>query len=355
VNIRPLKNQRGEVTGAINCFYDITERKQAEEATRDILARFQVLADNIPTLCWTANADGWIFWFNRRWYEYTGTTPQSQEGWGWASVHDPEALPAVMERWKASIATGQPFEMVFPLKGADGVFRPFLTRIVALRDEEGRIVQWFGTNTDITNERKAEERQHFLMNELAHRGNNLMAVIQSIVSRSLSGTRPLTEAREVLTQRIQALARSQSVLVTEGFIGVPVAQIIRLEFEAFSDQVKAVGPDMMLNPRVAQTFALLVHELATNATKYGALSRPDGQVAIHWSIEGAGAEARFKFQWQERHGPPVSPPTHQGFGRTVLEKAVAQDFGEEPTIRFEPEGLSYEIDARLSVVAVGSS
>jgi two-component sensor histidine kinase len=134
-----------------------------------------------------------------------------------------------------------------------------------------------------------------------------------------------------------------------------VTQIIRLEFEAFSDRVKAVGPDVMLNPRVAQTFALLVHELATNATKYGALSRPDGQVAIHWSIEGAGAEARFKFQWQERHGPPVSPPTHQGFGRIVLEKAVAQDFGEEPTIRFEPEGLSYEIDARLSVVAVGSS
>jgi two-component sensor histidine kinase len=209
--------------------------------------------------------------------------------------------------------------------------------------------------SEISERKQAEERQHFLLNELAHRGNNLLALIESIAFRSLSGTRSLTEAREVLTQRIQALARSQLVLVTEGFVGAPVAEIIRLEFEAFSDRVEAVGPDVMLNPRVAQTFALLVHELATNATKYGALSRPDGKVAIHWSIEGAGAEARFKFQWQERDGPPVAPRTYQGFGRIVLEKAVEQDFGEEPTIRFEPEGLSYEIDARLSVVAVDSA
>ena len=137
------------------------------------------------------------------------------------------------------------------------------------------------------------------------------------------------------------------MLIAEGFEGASVAEIVRLEFEAFSDQVKAVGPDVMLNPRVAQTFALLVHELATNATKYGALSRPDGQIAIHWSIEGAGAEARFRFQWQERDGPPVVPPTRQGFGRILLERAAAQEFG-APKVRFAPEGLSYEIDAPLS-------
>jgi len=105
------------------------------------------------------------------------------------------------------------------------------------------------------------------MNELAHRSKNLLAVITSIANRSLSGTRSLTEAREVLTHRIQALARSQSALLTGGFEGAPIAEIIRLEFEAFSDQVKSVGPDVLLNPRVAQTFALVVHELATNATK----------------------------------------------------------------------------------------
>lgn len=202
---------------------------------------------------------------------------------------------------------------------------------------------------------QVEARQDFLMDELAHRGKNLLAVVQSIMSRSLSGVRSLAEAREVLTHRIQALGRSQSVLATGGFFGAPVAEIIRLEFEAFSDQVKAVGPDLIVNPRIAQTLALLVHELATNATKYGALSRPEGNVAIRWAIEGEGPEARFKFQWQERNGPPVAPPTRQGFGRIVLEKAVAQDFKDQPTMRFDPGGVSYEINARLSVVAVGDT
>jgi two-component sensor histidine kinase len=108
-----------------------------------------------------------------------------------------------------------------------------------------------------------------------------------------------------------------------------------------------------LNPRVAQTFALVVHELATNATKHGALSGPRGHIAIHWSVEGAGTEARFQFRWKELDGPPVVPPTRQGFGRVMLEKAVAQEFGVPAKIDFAPEGLSYEINAPLSVVKAG--
>jgi len=110
----------------------------------------------------------------------------------------------------------------------------------------------------------------------------------------------------------------------------------------------------MLNPRVAQTFALLMHELATNATKYGALSRPDGQVAIHWSIEGAVAEARFKFQWQERDGPPVVPPTHQGLVASYSKRPQHRILVPHRRSDFAPEGLSYEIDAPLSVLAAVS-
>jgi PAS domain S-box-containing protein len=104
-----------------------------------------------------ADADGHIFWYNRRWYEYTGTTPEAVLGWGWQSVHDPEVLPKVVERWKASIATGKSFEMVFPLRGADAVFRPFLTRIVPVRDSSGAIARWFGTNTDIDEQKRTED------------------------------------------------------------------------------------------------------------------------------------------------------------------------------------------------------
>ncbi len=135
----------------------LSERKRTEEALGRSETQFRTLANAIPQLCWMAKGDGWIFWYNDRWYEYTGTTPQDMEGWGWQSVHDPSVLPDVLGRWKGSIASGQPFDMVFPIRGADGVFRPFLTRVVPVRDGDGTIVRWFGTNTDITEERRSEE------------------------------------------------------------------------------------------------------------------------------------------------------------------------------------------------------
>ena len=334
-------------------FKDITEHKRAEAALRESEGRFRAIAENIPQLAWMADGEGNVDWFNRGWLDYTGTTLQQNQGAGWKAVHHPDYVDAVAEKFERHLREGRDWEDTFPLRGKDGSYRWFLSRMNVIRDESGKVMRFFGTNTDITNERKAEERQRLLLNELAHRGRNLLAVIQSIASRSLSGTRSLAEARDVLSQRLHALARSQSALTTAGFEGASMAEIIRLEFEAFSKRVEAVGPDMMLNPKVAQTFALLVHELATNATKHGALSGPDGQVSIRWSIEDAGAVARFRFQWQERGGPPVIPPVRQGFGRTVLEKAAAEDFGALPKISFAPAGLIYEIDAPLSVVAAG--
>jgi PAS domain S-box-containing protein len=120
-------------------------------------SEFRQLADNIPTLCWIADAEGYIVWYNRRWYEYTGMTPSSMGGWGWQSVHDLKSLPDVLERWTAAISAAQPFEMVFPIRGADGVFRPFLTRINPAFDEHGTVIKWFGVNTDISPQIEAEE------------------------------------------------------------------------------------------------------------------------------------------------------------------------------------------------------
>ena len=117
---------------------------------------FRALAENLPTLCWIANADGFIVWYNRRWYEYTGTTAAEMEGWGWQSVHDPVELPRVLENWRGSIANGVPFEMIFPLRSKGGEFRPFLTRIVPTRDEAGAVLAWYGINTDISDQRIAE-------------------------------------------------------------------------------------------------------------------------------------------------------------------------------------------------------
>ena len=134
------------------------EAEQAAAAMRESEATYRALVDALPALAWTARADGYIDWYNQRWYQYTGMTPEQIEGWGWQRVHDPAVLPAVLERWRLSIESGRPFEMTFPLRGADGTYRAFLTRVVPLRDDAGAIVRWFGTNTDVEAERRARVR-----------------------------------------------------------------------------------------------------------------------------------------------------------------------------------------------------
>lgn len=150
------RDEQGRPAREIGTIADITELRQIEEAARASERQFRVLADSIPNLAWMADAEGSIFWYNQRWYDYTGTTPEEMLGWGWQSVHDPAILPEVLERFRASLRSGEPFEMVFPLRGADGVFRPFLTRTIPLVEEDGRVVRWFGTNTDISKQKDAE-------------------------------------------------------------------------------------------------------------------------------------------------------------------------------------------------------
>ncbi len=150
----PRFDGAGEFVGYIGSVIDIEDRRRAEVALRESERQFRAVVENIPELAWSARPDGFIDYYNRRWFEYTGTTPEMVEGWGWQAVHDPEVLPRVVERWKHSLATGEPFEMEFPLRGADGVFRWFLTRVQPLRDSEGRIVRWFGVNTNVDEHRR---------------------------------------------------------------------------------------------------------------------------------------------------------------------------------------------------------
>jgi PAS domain S-box-containing protein len=212
----PILDRKGNVVGAVLVFHDVAEKRQAQEALQQSEAQFRTLADSIPQLVWMANADGWIFWYNQRWYEYTGTTPQQMEGWGWQSVHDPAELPIVMERWKASIASGEPFDMVFPLRGADGVFHPFLSRAVPLFDSQGRVVRWFGTNTDISAQKQAEEallRSEKLASvgrmasSIAHEINNPLETIGHAVYLASTDSGISEQGKSYLNMAVQELER----------------------------------------------------------------------------------------------------------------------------------------------------
>jgi PAS domain S-box-containing protein len=186
-----MPKDRDEVALLVDAFNEmLLEIQKRDSALQESEQQFRTLADSISQLAWMGDADGSLTWYNRRWYEYTGTTPEQMAGWGWQSVHDPEILVDVLEKWKTALSKGQRFEMIFPLRGADGTFRQFLTRALPIRDAYGRVIRWFGTNTDITEQLRSAEalRQTEklaatgrLAASIAHEINNPLEAVTNLV------------------------------------------------------------------------------------------------------------------------------------------------------------------------------
>jgi PAS domain S-box-containing protein len=162
----PKRDLSGRIDGIFVHATDVTDlvlgRKSVEERER----QFRTLAESIPQMVWTADENGNLVWYNQRWYDFTGTTFEEMQGWGWQKVHDPKVLPEVITNWKKAISTGTPFEMIFPLKGADGEFRTFLTLVKPVKDSEGNVLRWIGSNTDVTDQRRTEEELRRVNREL---------------------------------------------------------------------------------------------------------------------------------------------------------------------------------------------
>lgn len=150
----------GNAITCVGVLSDISDRKQAEETLRRSEERFRTLADNISQLAWMADENGWIFWYNQRWFDYTGTTFEQMQGWGWQDVHHPDYVEGVVKKFRHCIEIGETWEDTFPLRGKDGQYRWFLSRALPIRDETGNIACWFGTNTDITERKQTEEALH---------------------------------------------------------------------------------------------------------------------------------------------------------------------------------------------------
>jgi PAS domain S-box-containing protein len=307
VSSSPVKDGGGAVIGSVSVVRDVTEDRKAQQALRESEERFRMMADAMPQLAWTAHADGFIFWYNQRWYEYTGTTPAQMEGWGWQSVHDPGVLPKVLECWKASIATGEPFHMEFPLRGADGRFRLFLTRGIPMKDADGRVVRWFGTNTDIAERSEFEQQiqaslreKEVMLREIHHRVKNNLQVISSLVNLQADGL-DNPEFRG-LFQDVRDRVRSMALVHEKLYQSESLARVDFAEYarsllnylwRAHGSSVASVQLVLDLEPvplsvESAVPCGLILNELVTNALKHAFHDQSGGEIraVLHLDTDG---------------------------------------------------------------------
>ena len=244
------------------------------------------------------------------------------------------------------------------LSRKDGEVFPAWVSDWPIRDAEGRLVGIVGVSVDNTERRRAEDHQRLLVNELNHRVKNTLAIVQSIAAQSLRGA-GVAGARSAFEARLLALSDAHNLMVDAGWAPLPLRQVAETALRPFghsaaTDRFEIGGPEILLTPRTAISFTLVLHELATNAVKYGALSTPGGRVAFRWTIAGPGHES-FRAEWRESNGPQVSAPARRGFGMRLIEQGLATELGGTIRLDFAPAGVTCRIETKASSVVAPPS
>jgi PAS domain S-box-containing protein len=343
----PHRGPRGDIIGVNVAAEEITERKRAEAALLASERQFHTLADAIPQLVWMADADGRIFWINGQWYEYTGVPVDAGSVHDWQALLSPASLPEVKSRWADALRDGAPLEMELSLLGKDGRYRPFLTRVIPLRDASSTVYRWIGTHIDISEQKRREEHIRFIVDELSHRTKNLLAVVMAVANQTAHYAGDIKQYQTRLLERLRALAHCHDLLVRDSWRGASLHDLVSSQMlpfdEANSGRIDAAGPAIVPKPDAVQHLGLALHELATNASKHGALSTPDGgMIVIRWHAEEA--DDRIRFSWSERGGPAVTPPQRQGFGRVVIEQIVPRALNGSGSLDFSPTGVNWTLE-----------
>ncbi|MDF3074675.1 MAG: hypothetical protein K0S54_2342 [Alphaproteobacteria bacterium] len=227
----------------------------------------------------------------------------------------------------------------------DGTLVPLSITVSPIRDATGRIVGASKVARDITDRKRYEELQRTLFDELNHRVKNTLATVQALAMQSLKGERSLEQAREIFQGRLMALSATHDHLSQNSWQSARLDEVMDGTLRSFGSRVARQGPPVRLNSHGAISWGMLVHELATNAAKYGALSQANGKVGIVWRLT---PQNRLEFEWTETGGPPASAPTRRGFGTMFVERAVAGDLNGTAHFDYRPEGLHVRIGAALS-------
>jgi two-component sensor histidine kinase len=274
-------------------------------------------------------------------------TEEDLHGPGRQTLTHPDHAARVQASFRRAVEAGQPWEDTFPLLGRDGEYRWFLSRALPIHDEHGRVARWFGTNTDITERLQAEEQRTLLINELNHRVKNTLATVQSLAMQTLREDEHNKEALALFNSRLAALSRAHDILTHENWKGAQLRQIVNQSIAPFrsTDRIDFGGPDARVTPKQALALSIALHELGTNAMKYGALSNQDGRITLAWSVD----EGALHMNWREDGGPPVTPPTRSGFGTRLIERSLSNDLGGEARILYLPAGVVAQMSTPLEV------
>jgi PAS domain S-box-containing protein len=347
----PIANAAGEITLVGGIGHDFTEMRDTE-------LRLQTLIEGIPQLVWRAIGDGQWTWASPQWTEYTGQSQAHSRGQGWLEALHPEDRTAARHAWAHAAETGG-FEVEYRLcRRKTQEYRWFQTRATPVRGQAGEVVEWLGTSTDIHELRELQERQQVLVAELQHRTRNLMGVIRSIAEKTASSSADLADFGERFGDRLDALARVQGLLSRlNEHDRVTFDQLLATEVSALDgsgERVALNGPTgIRLRSSTVQTLALALHELFTNAIKYGALHQPSGLLTVHWSLEPADGNGPpwLHIDWRETGVAlprPDSKPERRGHGRELIERALPYQLKARTHYELRPGGVHCTISLPVS-------
>ena len=258
------------------------------------------------------------------------------------AIHS-EDRDRVNARIEQAVAEAGDFAEEYRLVQKDGSIRWVLARGHCYHDESGRPTRFPGAATDITERKEAELRAKLLSEEINHRVSNLLTVVQAIAARTLDGSRSLEDARETLIQRLATLGRAQAAITSKGGFRADLRELVALAIAPHQGggRFTITGDRAALTSDQALGVSLALHELLTNAIKYGALSTPSGRVLIDWTLV---LGHRLAIRWREEGGPPVTEPNKRGFGLEMIERVVAGELGASATITYAPEGISWVLE-----------
>lgn len=346
--LMPLKSGDGFVKIA----RDLTEKRAADEQLRENEERFRLLATNIPQLVFRTRPSGERTWPSPQWIDFTGVGFDKSLGLGWLDAIHPEDRELTQGAWDAAMKSGEYYAEHRVWREQDGAYRWHQTRARPVSEPDG---EWVGTMTDIDDLHSLQGRQEVLVAELQHRTRNLLAVVQAIATQTVrkSGSIEVFEAE--FQGRLRALSRVQSLLAKTDQQDLELRALVQNELLAHSDgaldegKVTISGPPVTLPASSAQALGLALHELATNALKYGALAQPQARLAVNWVVVPDDPEPRVELEWREedvRMNPP-GEPVRRGYGTELIERALPYQLKARTKLQFGADGVRCLIAAPI--------